>query len=182
MATERGVGALVLETVCRFLATLDFAVHSLSDVIRAEAVRRNLPPEREHLIRLGNEMRETGGPGVLATGILEGLGQRAVIDSIRNPAEVAVLRRLPRFVLLGIRAPVELRFTRSIRRARPGDSMTLEDFKAREEQENSSDLAAQQLDATFALADHYVDNDGDLDQLDGTIRRLLDDIGVGPEV
>jgi dephospho-CoA kinase len=168
--------------VCRFLATLGFAVHSLSDVIREEAARRNLPPEREHLIRLGNEMREIGGPAVLATGILEELGERTVIDSIRNPAEVAVLRRLPRFVLLGVRAPAELRFARSIRRARPGDSKTLEDFKAREEQENSSDLSAQQLDATFALADHYVDNDGDLDQLDRKIRRLLDEIGVGARV
>ncbi len=168
--------------VCRFLATLGFEVHSLSDVIREEAVRRNLPPEREHLIRLGNEMREIGGPGALATGILEELGERAVIDSIRNPAEVAVLRRLPRFVLLGVRAPVELRFARSVRRARPGDPTTLEDFKAREEQENSSDLAAQQLDATFALADHYVDNDGDLDQLEGRIRGLLAKIGVAAKV
>ncbi len=168
--------------MCRFLATLGFEVRSLSDVIREEAVRRNLPPDREHLIRLGNEMREAGGPGVLATGILEELGQRAVIDSIRNPAEVAVLRRLPLFVLLGIRAPVELRFARSIRRARPGDPMTLDEFKAREEQENSSDLAAQQLDATFALADRYVDNDGDLGQLDGKLRRLLDEIGVDAEV
>lgn len=168
--------------VCRFLATLGFEVRSLSDVIRKEAARRDLPPEREHLIRLGNEMRKTGGPGVLAAGILGELGQRAVIDSIRNPAEVAVLRGLHRFVLLGIRAPVELRFARSIQRARPGDPLTLEDFEAREEQENSSDLAAQQLDATFALADHYVDNDGDLGQLDGKLRHLLDKIGVGAEV
>ena len=168
--------------VCRFLATLGFAVHSLSDVIREEAIRRNLAPEREHLIRLGNEMRKSAGPGVLATGILEQLGTRVVIDSIRNPAEVAVLRNLPRFVLLGVRAPVELRFERSVRRARPGDPRALKDFKAREEQENSSDPTAQQLDATFALADHYVDNDGDLDQLEGRIRGLLDKIGVATEV
>ena len=131
---------------------------------------------------MGNEIREIGGPGALATGILEKLGERVVIDSIRNPAEVAVLRRLPRFVLLGVSAPVELRFARSVRRARPGDPTTLEDFKALEEQENSSDLAAQQLDSTFVLADHYVDNNGDLDQLDGKVRRLLDEIGVGTRV
>ena len=151
-------------------------------MIREEAQRRNLPPEREHLIRLGNEMRETAGPGALAKGILAKLGARSVIDSIRNPAEVAVLRGLPRFVLLGVRAPVELRFARSLQRARVGDPMTLERFKAREEQENSSDLTAQQLDATFALADHYLDNDGNLDQLDARLRGLLEEIGVATEV
>ena len=147
-------------------------------MIREEARRRNLPPEREHLIRLGNEMRAGSGPGALAMGILDKLGARAVIDSIRNPAEVVVLRGLPRFVLIGVRAPVELRFQRSLERARPGDPATLEGFKAREAQENSSDLAAQQLDATFALADHYLDNDGNLDQLNARIRGLLEELGV----
>ncbi len=151
-------------------------------MIREEARRRNLPPEREHLIRLGNEMRERAGPGALAKGILDKLGARAVIDSIRNPAEVAVLRSLPRFVLLGIRAAVELRFARSLERARAGDPETLEGFKAREEQENSSDRAAQQLDATAALADHYLDNDGDLDQLNTRIRGLLEEFGVAARV
>ena len=147
-------------------------------MIREEARRRNLPPEREHLIRLGNEMRERAGPGALAKGILAKLGRRAVIDSIRNPAEVAVLRGLPRFVLLGVCAPVELRFARSLDRARPGDPRSLAEFKAREAQENSSDLSAQQLDATFSLADHYLDNDGNLEQLDARVRGWLEEIGV----
>ena len=168
--------------VCAFLQTLGFEVFSLSDVIRDEARRRGLPPEREHLIRLGNEMREAAGPGALATGMLDKLGARAVIDSIRNPAEVAVLRTLPRFVLLGIRAPVELRFARSLERARPGDPASLEGFKDREAQENSTDLAAQQLDATFALSDRFLDNDGNLDQLGTRIGRLLDELGISTDV
>jgi dephospho-CoA kinase len=168
--------------VCGFLQALGFEIHSLSDVIREEARRRDLPPERGHLIRLGNELRERAGPGALAKGLLEKLGRRAVIDSIRNPAEVDVLRGLPRFVLVGVRAPVELRYARSLERARPGDPKNLDDFKAREAQENSSDIASQQLDATFALADHYLDNDGDLDQLGARIERLLEQIGIPAEV
>ncbi len=91
---------------------------------------------------------------------------------------MAVLRTLPRFLLVGVRAPAELRFERSILRARPGDPTTLEDFKAREEQENSSDRAGQQLDATFALADRTIENDGDLDRLRDGVRKLLEEIGV----
>jgi len=147
-------------------------------VIRDEAARRDLPPDREHLIRLGNELREAAGPGALAKGLLHKLGSRAVIDSIRNPAEVRVLRSLPRFYLLGIRAPVELRLERSLKRGRPGDPATLPAFQAREEQENSSDPAGQQLDATFALADRVFENSGDLDRLHGQIGRFLDEIEV----
>jgi hypothetical protein len=107
--------------VADYLRARGFTVHSLSDVVREEARLRGLPPEREHLIRVGNLLRKQSGAGVLAERILPRLGARMVVDSVRNPAEVTVLRRLPRFVLLGVDAPVEVRFERSLRRARPGD-------------------------------------------------------------
>ncbi len=151
-----------------------FGVHSLSDVVRDEAAQRGLPPEREHLIRIGNLLREEGGAGILAERILDRLGRRDVVDSIRNPAEVTVLRRLPHFVLLGVTASVEVRFRRALRRARPGDPATLEEFRRREEQENSADPIAQQLDATFALADHVVTNDHGLDDLQSRLERLIE--------
>ena len=168
--------------VCHFLAEIGFDVHSLSDVIRDEATRRGLPPEREHLIRLGNEIRATGGAGALAQGILPRLGRRCVIDSIRNPAEVEVLRELPRFVLIGVQAPVELRFERSRGRARPGDPGSLDAFQGREEQENSADPVAQQLNATFAMADYVVENSGGLQDLHARIRAILDQLEISAEV
>jgi dephospho-CoA kinase len=98
---------------------------------------------------------------------------RDVVDSIRNPAEVEVLRGLPHFILLGVRAAVEKRFRRSLERARPGDPMTLAEFRRREQQENSKDPVAQQLEATFALADHCIENDGDFDALRQAIDERL---------
>lgn len=156
-----------------YLGRKKFTVHSLSDVVREEAAARGLPPEREHLIRIGNELREGGGAGVLAERILSRLGERDVVDSIRNPSEVAVLRRLPRFVLLGVAASMEVRFRRSLRRGRPGDPRTLEEFRQREEQENTRDPNAQQLEATFRLADRVIENDGDLVRLHRAVDRLL---------
>jgi len=159
--------------VADHLARRGFAIHSLSDVIRDEARARGLEPIREHLIRIGNELRRDGGPGALAKGIVPRLGRRDVVDSIRNPAEVAVLREVEGFVLLGVAAPIELRFERSLARARPGDPQTLEQFRTREDQENTDDPAAQQLRATFRLADHVIDNDGDLAALHAEIDRVL---------
>ena len=44
--------------VSAYLRALGFAVHSLSDVVREEARARGFPPEREHLIRIGTELRD----------------------------------------------------------------------------------------------------------------------------
>jgi dephospho-CoA kinase len=163
--------------VADYLLGLGYGVHSLSDIVREEAAARDLPPEREHLIRIGNLLRREGGAGVLAEKILPRLVDRSVVDSIRNPAEVAVLRRLPGFLLIGVQAPTELRFGRSLARARPGDPATLEEFQERERQENTSDPAAQQLDAAFGLADRRLVNDGDLEALHRGLDRILDELG-----
>ena len=147
--------------------------------MREEAARRGLPPEREHLIRIGNLLRAEGGPGVLASRLLPRLGTRDVVDSIRNPVEVEVLRSLPHFVLFGVHAGFENRFRRSFERARPGDPTTLEEFHRRERQENTTDPVAQQLEATFALADHFIGNDGGLEALRQAIDEQLAALSVG---
>ena len=161
--------------VAAHLRSLGFGVHSLSDIVREEAARRGLPPEREHLIRIGNLLRREYGAGALAGRILPRLGERAVVDSIRNPAEVAELRSVPHFRLLGVRAAVQRRFARSLGRGRPGDPATLEEFLERERQENADDPAAQRLDATLLLADRVIDNDDDLPALHAAIDAVIED-------
>jgi dephospho-CoA kinase len=163
--------------VAAMLRDLGFAVHSLSDVVREEAAARGLPPERGHLIEIGNDLRRRGGPGVLAQRIVPRLRGRDVVDSIRNPSEVQVLRGVPGFVLARVTASAATRFRRSLARARPGDPDTLEAFRRREEQENATDPAGQQLDRTAALADVVLDNDGDLPALRGAVERLLAECG-----
>jgi dephospho-CoA kinase len=177
-----GANAAGKSAVAEALRDHGFTLHSLSDIVREEAARRGLPPEREHLIRIGNLLRREGGPGVLARRLLPRLGDRDVVDSIRNPAEVATLRGLRHFVLLGVRASVENRFRRSLRRARPGDPATLEEFRLRERQENRAEPEGQQLEATFRLADRIVDNDGDLETLRSAVQRFLADSSANAPV
>jgi dephospho-CoA kinase len=164
--------------VASALARLGFRVHSLSDIVREEARREGLPPEREHLIAVGNRLRASRGPGVLAERIVPRLGTRDVVDSIRNPAEVDVLRRVEGFVLLGVCASVDSRFRRALARARPGDPTTLPAFQERERQENTSDPHSQQLQATFRLADEILDNEGDLRTLRAAVGRLVQRLDV----
>ena len=124
------------------------------------------------------EWRQRCGTLLLAERLLGRLGDRDVVDSIRNPAEVGVLRTIPEFVLLGVRAPAELRFARSRSRARPGDPATFDAFLAREAQENSRNPAGQQLQATFALADRIVDNGAGLPELHVQLDEVLRSLGV----
>jgi len=159
--------------VASCLALNGFKLHSLSDVVREEAAARGLPPEREHLIRIGNLLREIEGPDALARKILPRLGNRDAVDSIRNPAEVEVLRSLPHFALIGVEAAQEVRFRRSLERDRRGDPRTLEQFRRRELQENTTDPNAQRLEATFRLADRVLSNDGSLESLQAAVEQLL---------
>jgi dephospho-CoA kinase len=160
--------------VADYLKTRGFTLYSLSNIVREEAKARSVPPEREHLIAIGNDLRRDGGPSVLADRLIPRLGDRDVVDSIRNPAEVQALRSLPHFTLIGVAAATEVRFRRSLARARPGDPGTLEMFEARERQENSDDPNAQQLAVTFEMADRIIWNDSDLDSLHQAVDRLLE--------
>ncbi len=162
--------------VSQYLVGRGFEYHSLSDEIRREAEKRGVALTREILIDLGNELRNRSGAGVLAEGILARIGydRNYVIDSIRNPAEVDVLRRRKDFVLMGLEAGQETRFERSRQRGRESAARTLEQFAREEARElESADPAAQQLIATQQMADVVIHNDGSIAELHQKLGEVL---------
>ena len=162
--------------VSEYLISRGFEYHSLSDAIREEIHKRGLQITREVLIDVGNELREKFGPGILAARILPNLGsdQNYVIDSIRNPQEVDVLRSRIDFTLLALEAEQATRFERSRRRGRENAAQTLRQFAEEEARELDSDNPArQQLNATRQKADFVVINDGTLEELHRRLDALL---------
>jgi dCMP deaminase len=162
--------------VSQYLGSRGFEYHSLSDEIREEIRRRGLEITREVLIEVGNDLRSSYGAGVLAERILGRLGhdRNCVVDSIRNPAEVEVLRRRPDFILLAVQAEQDARFERSRTRGREAAARSLEQFIAEEARElNSGDPNAQQLIATENLADAIVNNDGSIQDLHKRLDEVL---------
>ena len=162
--------------VSEYLVSRGFEYHSLSDAIREEILDRGLQITREVLIDVGNELREKFGPGILAERILPSLdsGQNYVIDSIRNPQEVDVLRSRNDFTLLALEAEQGTRFERSQRRGRENAAQTLAQFAEEEARELDSDNPArQQLNATRKKADLIVTNDGTLEELHRRLDALL---------
>ncbi len=162
--------------VSEYLVSRGFEYHSLSDAIREEILTRGLQITREVLIDVGNELREKFGPGILAERILPSLdsGQNYVIDSIRNPQEVDVLRSRNDFTLLALEAEQGTRFERSRKRGRENAAQTLSQFAEEEARELDSDNPArQQLNATRQKADLIVTNDGTLEELHRRLDALL---------
>jgi dephospho-CoA kinase len=156
-----------------FFRTRGYGYRSLSDVIRARLRAEGLEDSRDNLIRTGNALRREGGPDILARLVMADIRPPSVIDSIRNPMEIAYLKTRPGFIVLALDAPIALRFERALARGRIESAATLEEFARKENEERGSRPEAQQLDACIALADAVVVNDGTLGDLHRKLEAYL---------
>jgi len=161
--------------VANYIKSKGFIYHSLSDILREEAKKQGIEPLRENLIKLGNDLRRKNGPSFLADRLISRLSKKEnyVVDSIRNPAEVEVLREINNFILIGIDAPLEKRFERSLKRKRPGDAETLKNFIEKEGKENNKNLENQQLKTCLQMADVTIVNDSSMERLYKKIDEIL---------
>ena len=137
---------------------------------------------RENLIEIGNKLRNTGGPGVLADKLASKLRSDCnhIVDSIRNPFEVESLRessRIGKFFLISVDADAKLRYERLSLRGRIGDSDTWEKFLEQEQKEdNNDDPNKQQLSKTMKLADFEIDNSGTLENLKIQVNKIISEL------
>ena len=187
-----GTNAAGKGETANILKRLGYRYYSLSDMIREEAASREEEPNRDNLIRIGNEFRIKFGEGVWGRKLAEKLKHeehdKIVVDSIRHPLEIKELKKIEqnkyeqnkqsikKFILLSIDTPLELRFQRAIKRARPGDPKTgadFDDFKKKEELEKTSGKNVQQLSEAMKLADFHILNTGTLKNLEENVLNVL---------
>ena len=123
--------------VAKFLQERGFRYFSLSDVLREQASKEDVPVTRDNLVELGNRLRSEFGPGVLAERIFSRLDpeKNYVVDSVRHPFEVQVFRRRQDFYLACVEAPSKTRFERLRDRGRENDPTCLEEFENLESRE-----------------------------------------------
>jgi len=172
-----GTNASGKTTVVTYLISKDYEHHSLSDIIRDELRKSDLPETRENLIMKGNELREKYGASVLADRIKSRIkGKNVVIDSIRNPLEIQSLRQLDDFFLIAVDAPVELRYERAKSRNRIENADNLQDFIEIENKEKSEIQINQNITACMQQAEFKLFNDGDTDKLYTKIEEILKEL------
>lgn len=164
--------------VCDYLAQKGFAVYSLSDMVREEAANQGLLNTRENLIQVGNALKTKFGQVVLAERSYQKALQnqentfKIVFDSIRNLAEVLFLKGHG-VRMIGVDAPIELRFTRIQERKRESDRIDFATFVHHDELENSGKSSGQNISQCLPECELIFQNTGDLAALYNQIDTLL---------
>jgi dephospho-CoA kinase len=168
---------------------ISHSYHSLSDELRSEARFRGLNPDRDVLRDLGHQLRLKHGSDVLSRRVLDHIAfdlrqglQFAVtiVDAIRNPAEVRLLREClgAQFLLLAVEAPVEAIIERIRARARGGDVVDDEQLARQvlaaemglNEPEYGHNIAE-----CIAMADLRIENAGPLPALRAAVGRFVEE-------
>jgi len=159
--------------VCNYLKLKGFKCYSLSDILREELKSRGQKISKENLINLGNQLREKFGSGILAKRVIEKMNDEdLVIDSIRNPSEIKEFRKKKDFILLGITAPLEVRYKR-FQSKKKEDELSFEEFKRLEKTENSDLPSNQQLNKCLEMADVIIENEGTIEELHEKLDNFL---------
>lgn len=151
-------------TLAGFLERKDFTRTSLSDRIREEIEKRGKSETRQILQDVGDDLRMKYGDGILAkmTAKKYKNEQKLVIDSIRNPGEIEVLKKAFGAVIIGVTAPRRKRFELIRKRNRKGDVKTWREFLERDKREFSKKAHSHQIQMARCLemADFVLKNDG----------------------
>lgn len=159
-------------TVALILQKQGYVIFTFSDILREEAVRRNLNPNRPNLQTIGNELRGTYGDGVLATLLREKAAllppetRGVVFDGIRHPAEIVALREKGVYIA-GINAPMNVRYAHYRARKREGDRMVRKEFNRLDKKERRGEGGehGQNVYACLKMADEIIVNDGTVEDL-----------------
>src|SRR3989338_1790589 len=127
-------------TVAEYLIGKGFQYYSLSDELRLLLREKGINPTRDNLIKAGNALRAKHGNGFLAELVIKRLRgapsvQSSIVDSVRNPGEIAVLKELKDFFLVVVDAPVDIRYERAKKRNSPRDPKTFSEFLVQEKRE-----------------------------------------------
>ena len=166
------------ETLTSFLRKKEFIYFETSKMLAQELEKRGLEVNRWNMQNLGDELREREGVGGLMKMLLEKTepGKNYIFDSLRNPGEADFLKEnVKDFVLIGVDAPQKIRFERILKRNKPSDPKTWEEFlkiDARDKGVGEPE-SGQQNAATMAMADFQLYNDGDIGSIHENAKLIL---------
>lgn len=135
-----GMPASGKSTAANYLKARSYPVVVMGDFIRNEAKLRGMEPTAEGLGTLMIQLRKEKGPQVVAQWTIEEIKKLnspvVVVDGVRSPEEVWAFRRaFPRFWLLSLDTPHQVRFRRALERERSDDAGGIEAFIERERNE-----------------------------------------------
>lgn len=156
-----------------------FISFSLSSIVHEELRRRGIKKfDRATLQNIGNELRAKYGNQVLAERALNILNhngiKKMIIEGIRNPGEVKLLKKLSNFYLIAVTAKKHVRYKRLVSRKKPWDPKNWEEFLVISNRDLGlkEDKRGQQVGECIEMADHTITNNGDLKSFYKKIEKI----------
>jgi|Deesub1362B_J571_1020462.scaffolds.fasta_scaffold02176_6 dephospho-CoA kinase len=151
-------------------------IFRFSDILKDILQRLNLELKRENFIALGSALRREFGDGVIAWAlkrdILTSEAQVVIVDGVRYPEEVEMIRSFENSVLIYIDASPEVRYQRAVKRGEKGEAtISYEEFLKNDSAETEKRIAE-----LAKLADYHIENNGPLEELYAALDCLLDEL------
>jgi len=151
---------------------LGMPVFVSGDVIRNEAMKRGLTPNKRNLGRLMLELRKSEGMGAVARRLVplieKSSGSNSVYEGARSMEEVEELARHYNVSVIAIHASRDTRFQRLLKRKRGDRPRTRSDFVERDKRELSVGVGR-----IISMADRMVENEESIPALERRMRRVL---------
>jgi dephospho-CoA kinase len=151
--------------------SLNLPVYVMGDVVREETMRRYGTVTHELMVKTSKILREEYGEEIVALKTIERIKpceHVVVIDGVRSLREVEVFKRYGEVVIIAVHASPKTRFERLLRRNRPGDPSTYEEFYKRDIVELSFGLGS-----VIALADYIIINEDTVDEAKAKAREIF---------
>ncbi len=154
-------------------------ITSLSSQVRKEAQKAGLvDPTRGDLQIFANQMRSVHGNNVFAKLAAEDIANDGksiiIVSGVRHPDEISVFDNP---TVVGVDASIEVRFKRVLKRARPSDPKSWDEFLVCDKRENGTPDGkdGQQNYQCLTKANVVIENDyGSLEQLEYVVDLLVD--------
>lgn len=170
------------DTAARFFESHGFVHFSLSDIVRDETEKLGLEHNRDNWRNTADALRAEHGNDVIAKKMVQKLAEvddeNIVITSFRHPGEVDILRNAySDLELIGIDAPIEMRYERITGRGKKADKVTFEEFKTQEEKENVTEGVGMRLREVMERVDILIQNDGLEDDFYSELNSIIESHG-----
>lgn len=159
---------------------MNFVHYSVRGFLIKEIQKRGLEVNRDSMVLVANDLRKKFNPAYIVEKLYEEAfqnSQNAIIESIRTPGEIEMLRTKNNFYLLAIDADANLRYNRIFQRQSETDNISFETFTDNEKREmNSNDPTKQNLSVCIQKADFIIYNNGTLENLHNQIDNVFNKI------
>lgn len=152
----------------RLASVYSFIQLNMSDVLRDELIRQGRDQTKDNMSIIGDELRSKFGKDIVIRLLLDKAAayDKVVISGLRSPEEVVYLKNNSKnFILVHIDSPLESRF----KRRNSLDPQDIKSFAARDER----DIKNKGLDKVIEMANHKIENQGDLDNFYSEIDNFM---------